>query len=298
VSGGGYGYSRAADYRTRAASPVDYLYPLEAMRRAQLQAAAEAQMARLLREVSAAAQRLEIGDRAYQQGDIRLASGIYVRLAGSHPPNPITLQARDRLTSLAQEARDKLGEIDASLVPTAAPADGSAHAPYSGPLPADKVVEAFQAYDEVVAKYAGVPAAKRELAAHVTKQRKKPEYAAVLNEAQAKRLLELAQGHAERQELCCAYWVYQDAARLVPAPSALQARERFAALGADPETVRAAETCRELRWCHKAFQRAEMLAKLKPENARRVYGEILSRAPADSEIYRAARAEYNALAGR
>jgi len=298
VSGGSYGYSQAPHYGARTPSPVDYLYPLEAMRRAQLQAAAEARMAQILREISGAAQRLEAGDRAYQQGDIRLASRIYVRLAGSHRPNPITLQARDRLTKLAQEAREKLGEIDAALIPTAAPLDGSAHAPNPGPIPTDKVLEAFQDYDEIVGKYASVPAAKREIAVHVARQRKKPQYAAVLNEAQAKRLLELAQGHEQRQELCCAYWVYQDAARLAPAPSALQARERFEALAADPETVRAAETCRELRWCHKAFQRAEMLAKVKPENARRVFGEIPSRAPEDSEIYRAARAEDEALAGR
>ena len=298
MSGGSYGYSNAPGYGTRTPSPVDYLYPLEAMRRAQLQAAAQARMARLLREVSAAAQRLEAGDRAYQDGDIRLASGIYVRLAGSHPPNPVTLQARDRLAQLAQEAREKLGEIDVALIPTAAPVDGSYDVPAPSPISADKVLQAFQDYDEIVARYATVPEAKRERAAHVARQRKKPQYAAVLNEAQAKRLLELAQGHEQRQEHCCAYWVYQDAARLDPAPSALQARERFEALAADPETVRAAQTCRELRWCHKAFQRAEMLAKVKPENARRVFGEILSRAPEDSEIYRAARAEYEALAGR
>lgn len=292
MSGGRDGYSYGAR------SPVGHLYPQEAMRQARLQAAAEAQMARLLRELSDAAQRLQAGDRAHQQGDIRLASRIYVSLAGSRRPNPIALQARDRLTKLAEEARQKLREIDAALIPRAIPSDASAHAPNPGPIPADRVLKAFQDYDEIVAKYSSVPAAKRELAAHVAQQRRKPQYAAVLNEAQAKRLLELAQGHEQRQELCCAYWVYQESARLAPAPSGLQARERFDALAADPETIRAAETCRELRWCHIAFQRAEMLVKVKPENARRVYGEILSRAPEDSEIYRAARAEYEALAGR
>jgi hypothetical protein len=202
------------------------------------------------------------------------------------------------LTKLTEEAREELWEIDASLVPKAVPPDASAHAPNPGPIPADRVLEAFEDYDEIVAKYSSVPAAKREVAAHVAQQRRKPQYAAVLNEARAKRLLELARGHEQRQELCCAYWVYQEAARLAPAPSGLQARERFDALAADPETIRAAATCRELRWCHSAFERAEMLVKVKPENARRVYGEILSRAPEDSEIYRAARAEYEALAGR
>ena len=70
------------------------------MRRAQLQAAAKARMAWILRAFSTDVQRLEAGDRAYQQGDIRVASCIYVRVAGSRRPNPITLQARDRLKKL------------------------------------------------------------------------------------------------------------------------------------------------------------------------------------------------------
>jgi len=268
------------------------------MRRARLQAAAQAQMARMLRELATDAQRLAGGDRAYQQGDISVASGIYVRLAGSRRPNPITLQARERLNGLAQEARNRLRAVDAMLLPATVSADDSALTSEPRPIPADKVIQAFQDYEDIVTKYDGVPAVKREIASHVARQRQNPEYAAVLNEAEAKQLLELAREHEQRQELCCAYWVYRDAARLNPAPSALQARERFNTLAKDPETVRAAEICRELRWCHKAFQHAEMLAKVTPEKARRVYGEILDRAPEDSEIYRAARAEYDALASR
>jgi hypothetical protein len=158
-------------------------------------------------------------------------------------------------------------------------------------------LEAFEDYDEIQAKYANVPAAKRAITAHVARQRRQPQYAAVLNEERAKQLLELAQRHEQCEELCCAYWVYQEAARLVPAPSALQARQRFDGLAADPEVIRSAQVCRELRWCHSAFERAEMLVKVKPESARDLYGEILRRAPEDSEVHRAARAEYEALAG-
>jgi hypothetical protein len=295
ASGGSYGY-RQPSYATP--SLMGYSASLQAMRRAQLQAAAEAQAARVLRQMADAAQRLQAADRAYHEGDIRLASRIYVRLAGSRRPDPITLQARDRLTRLAQMAREELGEIDARLVPAALMPDGSAHAPNPGPLPPDRVCEAFQDYEEILAKYAGVPAAKREITAHVARQRRQPQYAAVLNEDRAKQLLELAQSHEQCEELCCAYWVYQQAARLVPAPSALRAQERFDALAADPELIRSAEVCRELRWCHSAFERAEMLVKLRPESARNLFGEILRRAPEDSEIHRAARAEYEALTGQ
>ena len=88
-------------------------------------------------------------------------------------------------------------------------------------------------------------------------------------------------------EWSCVVWTFPNDPKLRTLPATQR-----------PETIRAAATCRELRWCHSAFQRAEMLAKVKPENARRIYGEILSRAPEDSEIYRAARAKYEALAGR
>jgi len=125
VSGGSYGYSRGSAYGPRAPSPVDYLYPPGDAAEGSVASRGRGPDGRLLREVSAAAQRLEAGDRAYREGDIRLASGIYVRLAGSHPPNPITLQARERLTKLAQEAREKLAQVDAALIPKATPLDGS-----------------------------------------------------------------------------------------------------------------------------------------------------------------------------
>jgi hypothetical protein len=294
ASGGIYRYQQPS---YGSPSLAGYSAALQAMRRAQLQAAAEAQAARVLREMANAAQRLQAGDRAYQEGDIRLASRIYVGLAGSRRPDPITLQARERLTRLSDMAREELDEVDAKLVPMPLMPDGSAHAPNPDPLPADQVLEAFEDYDEIQAKYANVPAAKRAITAHVARQRRQPQYAAVLNEERAKQLLELAQRHEQCEELCCAYWVYQEAARLVPAPSALQARERFDCLAADPEVIRSAQVCRELRWCHSAFERAEMLAKVKPESARNLYGEILRRAPEDSEVHRAARAEYEALAG-
>jgi hypothetical protein len=188
--------------------------------------------------------------------------------------------------------------IDSTLASAASFPDSPRDAPSAGPISDERVFEAFQAYEEIAANYASVPALRREIAAHVARQRRQPEYAAVLKEPQAKRLLEQAGDHEQRQELCCAYWVYRDAARLAPAPSALQARKRFDALAADLETVRAAETCRELRWCHQAFQRAGMLAKVTPDAAQRVYREILNRAPEDSEVYRAASAEYEALVAR
>jgi hypothetical protein len=114
ASGGIYRYQQPS---YGSSSLAGYSAALQAMRRAQLQAAAEAQAARVLREMANAAQRLQAGDRAYQEGDIRLASRIYVGLAGSRRPHPITLQARERLTRLSDMAQEELDEVDAKLVP-------------------------------------------------------------------------------------------------------------------------------------------------------------------------------------
>ena len=74
----------------------------------------------------------------------------------------------------------------------------------------------------------------------------------------------------------------------MPAPSAVQAGFRFAELAEDPQVVASAQACRELKWCHQAYVRAERLLSGKPEAANEIFAEIVRRAPEDSEVYRAA----------
>jgi hypothetical protein len=126
---------------------------------------------------------------------------------------------------------------------------------------------------------------------HVAKLRRAAQYAAVLNEPAAASLLELARKYEGENHLCCAYWVYKQAAELVPAPSALSAKERYAELALDANVVASAEICRELKWCHQAYVRAEALRKVKPEAAKDVFAQIVARAPHDSEVYLAAKKE-------
>jgi hypothetical protein len=258
-------------------------------------AAAEARQAYLWKQAATAATRLAAGEKAYQEGDIRVASRIYLKLALSRKKTPAAAEAKQRLTQLAEEAREKVRGIDARLVAQQGVSSPGEWPATAGPPPVgasapggDLVTEAFRQYDQLARQYGGVPAASRELRGHVARQRRRPQYAAVLNEPEARALWEAAQQHEAKDERCCAYWVYRRAARLVPAPSAQLARDRLAELQQDPEVVASAEVCRKLRECHKIYTRAERLSELKPGRAQELYAEVVRRAPRDSEVYRLA----------
>jgi hypothetical protein len=267
-----------------------------------MQAVAEARQAQLFRSETAAAKRLAAGDRAYEEGDIRLATQIYVRLMASRPPSPSSKSAKERLAKLAEEARQKIKAVDATLAGETSPSrvspGESANSTAPARLAPETILKAFADYDEIASQYGKVPEVKKEITSHVAKQRRQAQYAAVLNESRAKELWELGQQYEKDDERCCAYWAYQEGARLVPAESALRAKERFEEMKKDPEVVEAAKTCRELRRCHEIYRTATILAEVRPDRARELYADILRRAPESSEIYRLARAEHDALGGK
>lgn len=155
------------------------------------------------------------------------------------------------------------------------------------------MIAVFEQLDELIAQYGELPGAGDEIKRRVTRLRYRPEYAAVLNEPAAAMLWLLGQEHERDDELCCAYWVYQEAAELVPAASAHRARERLEELSEDACVLASAEACLELKRCHEMYERAEGLLKVNPSRARQIFGEIVERAPEDSEIYRAALNQIN-----
>jgi hypothetical protein len=264
---------------------------------AMARAAAAARQADLAGRYASDSARLDAADRAYQGGDVMLASRIYVSLALAREKTPGSVQARQRLDRLAADAQQKLQKIDDELAAALSgmspseslglnmPQDGAA----SDDGWSDLVQAAFDRYDQLAEDYGGVPAMKRELKSHVARQRRRPEFARVLKEPEAGTLLELARKHEREDHACCAYWVYQEAARLVPAPSARLAQERYDQMQQDPRVVAAAESCRQLQECHRLYQRAEMLAEMRPERAKELFDQIIDVAPEDSEVGRAAR---------
>jgi hypothetical protein len=59
----------------------------------------------------------------------------------------------------------------------------------------------------------------------------------------------------------------------------------------DSQIVAAAETCRELQWCQRAYDRAGKLRDLRPTRAKELFAEIMSRSPEDSNVHLAAKVE-------
>lgn len=253
----------------------------------------------LLRQAATSAAQLEAARRAHKEGDVQVASRIYVSLVLKQQGSPQAAEARQKLAQLADEARQKLKRVDArlhekgnGLSPGESSDPGGAPTPQQMTARWEKlVVEAFQEYDQVVEDYSGVPEVKGELNKHVGSQRRRPEFAAVLNEPEAKTLWEEGQRREQEEQLCCAYWVYKQAAGLTPANSAERARRRLAQMQQDPGIVAAAVACRELQECHKIYARAQRLIEARPARAKELFAQIVDRAPADSEVHRSALAQ-------
>ena len=242
------------------------------------------------------AARLSYADSAYAKGEIALANNIYARLARSRPPSASTQTAKQRLAQVVEDARKKLDEIDASLQreakglspgepvdPAAEPTADARTAQWAA-----QVAAGFERYDRLAEDYRSIPAARRVIERYEAKKRRQPEYAVVLNEPKAKALWDVAQQHEAADHPCCAYWVYREAAGLAPAPSARLAAERLAAVEADPKRMAEAKACRELQKCHQLYRVADRLVKVKPAEAKDLFAQVIARAPADSEVHRAA----------
>jgi len=219
-----------------------------------------------------------------------------MRLARSRPSNESTQAAQERLKKLADEANKKLAEIDDALFKSGdqpSPSDlfakpGDPEVDRRVAAWADTVRVAFELYDHLVDDYEGVPNVGNKLKSHVARQRSRPSVAVVLNEPEAKTLLETGKQHEAEGHQCCAYWVYRQAARLTPAPSAREAQARFDELEKVPNIIAMAEACREMQRCHQLYARAERVLSDRPDRARELFAEVTRRAPADSEVYRAA----------
>jgi hypothetical protein len=240
--------------------------------------------------------RLKLAQQAYERGEIKTAAHIYVRLALARPANESSQSAKKRLKVLAEEALAKQDKIDAML--TGSNMQISPHELYAerGNREVDDRVAAwennvrlaFEQYDRLIDDYEDVPGVGNKIKSHVNRQRRRIEVAAVLNEPKAKALIEVAEEHEAEDHVCCAYWVYRQAAQLAPAPSGRKAQARLAELEKDPKTIAAAEACREMQQCHQLYARAERIKHVKPERARELFAEIVQRASSDSEVFRAA----------
>jgi hypothetical protein len=235
---------------------------------------------RLLNKAQRDASKLEAGDLARDEEQILLASKIYLSL-GLNRASEVRDEAKSRLDELRADGRKRLESV-ATTVNVSSPR-------------IEDVFSAIEDYNWLEREFAEVPVVNREIQSAAGKARRRPEFRAALNEPEAAELFFLAQNHEKANQVCCAVLVYEQAAKLKPAPTAFKARQRLEQLKQDKEAVAAAEACRQLQWCHYSYEKAKRLAKHKPADARDLLAQILDKAPIDSEIYRAARFEIGRL---
>ena len=263
--------------------------------------AAKRWAARLARKAKTNPKKLAAADKQYEEGDIATAALIYGRLAASRPRGQYSIQAQQRLRKIQDDARSELAQIDKTLQQPSQPSSkNSAIRPaetaeirnerIAAEKQAEKqyVLDAFQQYAKLQQSYGRVPVVGKEIRKHIYRQKKRPEFAVVLNEVEAEHLWSLGQQHEQDGQLCCAYQVYQQAAELSPAPTARLAERRVELLSADEGILESVKTCNDLQWCHDKFGVAELFARVNPKKAKEVYSKIIVKAPKDSKVYVAA----------
>lgn len=256
----------------------------EAATRAAQEAYLAAVRARLTEIAEKQEDRLAMADKLRDSGDVGAAAAIYLRLAGLRTKTKTVLAARERFIEMREQGTKKLAEIDAVLTQRNQSSGNSQDDAYN------KVIhDAFAQYRKLELQYAKVPGIGSKIRSHVNKQRRTPEFAAVLNEPEAKELFQLGRELEAKGQICCAFHLYEEAKQVRHAPSAQFAAERYAALRRDPEVVASAKTCADLQWCHTEFDRATRMVSINPRKAQSMFKEIVARAPADSKVHLEAR---------
>lgn len=238
------------------------------------EAAAEA-----LRRAKNNQQRMVYADRARKEGKPRTAAMLYLRVALQVPKDKHNGQAKAALKAMAKDGEAELKKADDLLAK-------------------NRIEEAFEKFDYLEWAYEEVPVINSKIKSHVTKLRHDERYESVLNEKPAALLVAEAQKQERDDARCCAYWLYEEAAKYAPAPSAIKAAERFASMRKDPRIVAEAEECRVLQECEKKFHSAELLEKTLPNQAATLFKEILTKAPQGSEVRKDAQAELAKLHGK
>ena len=239
---------------------------------------ARERQAEALRRLKSAEHQYAGAVKAREEGKTWLAATLYLRVALARPKNRHSAAAKQALASMADEGRSQMKKADELLEK-------------------GEIEEGFKQLDVLASDYVIVPRFNHEIADHVRKLHHEPKYQAVLNEPRAAALVDEAQKSEAKGEYCCAFIAYEEAAELLPAPSAQRAEERWTAMKQDPKIVADAETCRKLRECLRMFHVAELLEKSSPGKAEQMFKKILARSPSGSEVHRCASEEIAKLHG-
>lgn len=219
--------------------------------------------------------RLAAADRALAEGKRTVAINLYLQLAASRSRTTFTNTARERIATLQSEARQQHDALQERL------SSSLSQQP-------EKVASIFVEYRALANEYARLPEVRKEIKRQLNRHRRDPAVTAILNEPAAAQLVAEAVQMESQGQICCAYQCYLEAEKLLPAASAVSARDRLAELTTNPQVVADAQRCADLQWCHRKFQQAERLVADHPEKARELFAQILLRAAPDTTIHNAA----------
>jgi hypothetical protein len=253
----------------------------------------QAARAQALREYSRAyriktdAARFAAAEEALAKQDVEVAYRLYLRVASAQNTAPQTLQSRQRLEEIRRQGETQLQRLEGEL-PSIVDALKAASFDFAAQEAAELRLTAWQEeFHGFVLQYGDIDAFTTRINTFLRKQQK--EYGATLNEPEARRLLAAAQALEGNGELCCAFYVYEQAVALRPAAV------RYGEVVQRASIVAAAEQCRKLQWCHDKFQEASRLVKDDPAEARSLFFQVVQRSPADSTVHIAAREQLAAL---
>jgi hypothetical protein len=251
-------------------------------------AAANKRAAALAKAVTTGRTLWQLAQNADKEGDLRLASRLYERLALMRPTTTFNGSAQRRLREIQRAAASELQSIDDELANLKLPKSDPTGLGLAR-LDAAAVTVQFELLDLLALEYAGVATVEDKINDRIKRLRKDAKFAEILQEPTAAELWKLGQEYETKGEACCALIVYQQGAAQAPAPSARLARERLTELKANPAVVAAAQRCQLLQRCHETYRKAQVAIEANPERARQYLREIVESAPSDSKIYQDAR---------
>jgi hypothetical protein len=236
----------------------------------------------------------QLAQDADKEGDLRLASRLYERLALTRPQTTFNASAQKRLREIQKTAAARLQALDEELANLKLPKSDPTGLQLAR-LDAVAVASTFELLDALALEYAGVVTVEDKINDRIKRLRKDAKFAEILQEPTAAELWKLGQEFEAKGEPCCSLLAYEQAAAQAPAPSARLARDRLTVLKADKAVVAAAARCVLLQRCHETYRKAQVAIQANPERAREYLREIIEAAPSDSTIYREARMQIASL---
>ena len=236
--------------------------------------------------------------KAHQAGDIQMAGLLYTRVALSrYALADHKTAAKSALQELKTEAREKFNDVEQRLWMNSIPSGDSLADFNASDTLNERIVSAFEELEQLIRDYRTVPVVDKELSRSLKKLKSEPVFAAVLNQPMAAELWQRGQQHEQADEICCAFLTYQEAVKFLPAPAAVTAESRLAALSADRQILASALRCEKIRQCQQLYDRATRLTKswVAVDRAKFLFGRVVSEAPEGSAVRLAARQQLAGL---